>query len=421
MSRFLFIILLIVSCQLSFVNFSFAADKPVKYKTLLSEARAAIKNGKNQANAEKNLLAVVNREDMTRERKAEIYFLAEELQRSMNSAENMKLYLKQSYDTLKFFSTILQMHEYLLLCDSVEMIPDELGVTKFRHRHKSREILLNHRSNLLNGGKFLLRRGKYAESFPYFNVYLRSAQSQIFGPTDAFVRNDSLLPRVAYWATISAYNSNEARKALTYIDQAIKGAEPELRTSLQEYKVRCFEALKDNENWVKNLEEGVQLYPAHDYFFLHLIDYYAHEKMYDRGISLCENMLKRVGDRSIYWLGLSQMNLEKQDYDRTIEMSNEAIRCDSTMDEAYYNKGMAFLTKAAIFAEIACNDIRNPKCKSDRAKLMLLYQSAKEPMERVRQLIPNDSKKWASPLYRIYLNLNMGREFAEMEKILSAQ
>ena len=51
---------------------------------------------------------------------------------------------------------------------------------------------------------------------------------------------------------------------------------------------------------------------------------------------------------------------------------------------------------------------------------MGLYREAKGPMETVRKLAPEDSKRWASPHYRIYLNLNMGKDFAEMEKILNA-
>lgn len=400
-----------------------AADKgakPVKYKTLLSEAKAAIKNSKNQANAEKNLLAVVNREDITKAQRAEIYYMAEELERSQQSEENMKLYLKQSYDTIKFFSTILKMHEYLLTCDSIESTPDDRGVVKYKYRYKSRDLLKTYRPNLLNGGKFLLKRNKYRDAFPYFDMYLKTSQSPFFEYYSS-IREDTLLPRVAYWATVSAYNDNQPRLALRHIDQAIAGTNDSLRVSLQEYKVRCFEALGDSSSWVENLVEGTRLYPQHDYFFLHLMDVYADQKRYDDGLALCDTMLTRVGNRSIYWLGKSQMHLGQFDYDTCIEDADQAIACDSLMADAYYNKGIAYLNKAVLFAETACNDIRNPKCRQDRKTLQELYSKARGPMEQVRHLLPDDAKRWASPLYRIYLNLNMGKEFAEMEKILNAK
>lgn len=415
MKRIIYLILF-----LTFVFAAGAADKPTKVKTLLSEAKAAVKNGNNQANAEKNLMANVAREDVTKSQRAEMYFMAQELERSMNDAENLKFYLKQSYDTVKFFSTILKMHEYLLICDSIEAQPNDQGKVKYRYHKRGREIMTAYRSNLLNGGKFLLKRNKYAEAFPYFDMFIRTARSTFFLDVSE-VRNDTLLPHVAYWATVSAYNANQAKASLRYINDAINGADSTLRMSLQEYKVRCYEALNDSGNWVKALREGVHLYPAHDYFFLHLIDWYSGNKQYDDAIALCDSMLQRVGDRAIYWYGQSQMYLGKEQYDSCIVAVNEALRLEPQMVDACYNKGISYLNKAVAFAETACNDIRDPKCREDRKTLQELYRNAKEPMELVRKLTPDDSKRWASPLYRIYLYLNMGDEFAEMEKILNAK
>ena len=395
-------------------------EKPVKYKTLLSEAKAAIKSGKNQTNAEQNLLAIINREDITKERRAEIYYTAEELERSLNEAENLNFYLGKSYDTVRFFSTILHMHEHLLACDSVEQIPDEKGVVKYKYRSKGREILKQYRANLLNGGKYMLKRSRYAEAFPYFDIYIKSAESPFFEDYPS-IRHDTLLYRVAYWATLSAYNNNSPLGALKYIDKAISGSEVSARVSLQEYKVRCLAALGNEDARVENLVVGTQLYPQHNYFFLHLMDVYAERKQYDDGIALCDSMISQVGDSAIYWYGKSRMYIAKQEYDSCIVSSEKAIELEPMMDGAYYDKGMSYLNKALIFSETVCNDIRNPKCKADRAKLMELYRCALKPMEKVRELCPDDSERWASPLYRIYLNLNMGKEFAEMEKILNSQ
>ena len=39
-------------------------------------------------------------------------------------------------------------------------------------------------------------------------------------------------------------------------------------------------------------------------------------------------------------------------------------------------------------------------------------------MQEYRKLAPNEKAKWGVPLYTIYLNLNMGREFEEIDKLL---
>ena len=74
---------------------------------------------------------------------------------------------------------------------------------------------------------------------------------------------------------------------------------------------------------------------------------------------------------------------------------------------------------AVTYAENACTDVTDPRSKTDREEIRKLYMLAKEPMEKVRQMSPNDVDRWAAPLYRIYLNLNMGDEFDEMDRILN--
>ena len=63
------------------------------------------------------------------------------------------------------------------------------------------------------------------------------------------------------------------------------------------------------------------------------------------------------------------------------------------------------------------------KTKREEAKKQLhqYYVQARTPFERLRELQPDRKDIWATPLYRIYLNLNMGKEFDEMEKVLKGQ
>jgi len=47
-----------------------------------------------------------------------------------------------------------------------------------------------------------------------------------------------------------------------------------------------------------------------------------------------------------------------------------------------------------------------------------MYQKAMPYMEAYRQMEPSQQQKWAPALYRIYFNLNMGKQFDEIDKIL---
>ena len=46
------------------------------------------------------------------------------------------------------------------------------------------------------------------------------------------------------------------------------------------------------------------------------------------------------------------------------------------------------------------------------------YQKALPYVEKYRQLVPDEKEKWGPVLYRIYLNLNMGKQFDEIDRLL---
>ena len=55
-----------------------------------------------------------------------------------------------------------------------------------------------------------------------------------------------------------------------------------------------------------------------------------------------------------------------------------------------------------------------------RRQVRELYRQSLPYMERFRQLAPEQKSKWVPVLYTIYLNLNMGQQFGEIDRIRSA-
>ena len=77
------------------------------------------------------------------------------------------------------------------------------------------------------------------------------------------------------------------------------------------------------------------------------------------------------------------------------------------MPDPYYNAGTAYLNKA-----LKLHPLREKK------QLKLTYQKARPYMEHYRQLAPDQKQKWGPALYRIYLNLNMGKQFDEIDQLM---
>lgn len=391
------------------------AGESVKVKVLLKEAKSAIKNNKDQEKNETALLEALNREDVDDKQRAEFLYLCAELQRNMNDQQNLKLYLKEEYDTVKFFNTILKMDNYLLRCDSVEQ-----GIGKFKWRSKAKNSILKYHANLLNGGKWLLKRGDVAEAYEHFDTYLRLPGEPMMASQTA-VKEDTLLVKVAYWATISAYNARQYGNALKHIDRAIAGADTSLRTSLTEYKAVCMQQTQDTIGYVRTLKEGTEKYGSHDFFYLNLMDYFLAADSADVAVKMSRYMLQTQGERALYWYGMCQAYQRLCDYDEMARCADNTLALDSTFVEAHYMKGVAYLNQATAFSKTMSSDLRSAKFKRDRVRLNSLFQLARGPLETYRALRPEDKQRWGEPLYTIYLNLNLGKEFSEIEQELNAQ
>ena len=67
----------------------------------------------------------------------------------------------------------------------------------------------------------------------------------------------------------------------------------------------------------------------------------------------------------------------------------------------------------------AVNIGKSPKVTAKQKQQMTKkYQSARHYLEHFRQLAPDQRNRWALPLYTIYLNLNMGDKFDEIDRVI---
>ncbi|MBQ7182117.1 MAG: hypothetical protein IJR87_12620 [Bacteroidaceae bacterium] len=405
-------VLLLLTCLLSFsVIGKKKTEQPqvVKMSTLYKQANLAIKASANQPAAEKALLDALQRTDITNKDRARIYFHAARLQENLNGLINRQAYLKKApYDTAQFFNTLLVMYQHLEHCDSVDAIPNEKGKVHTSFTGSTRALRQKHRRNILNGGKFFLSKANYDQAYNFFDYYYRYSSNQ----------NDTILPQVATWAALCGYLVNNPNRTLRYIDEALLNADSASKPILQEYKARSYLQLNKEPSWVATLDEGLRMYPRYNFFFVNKEDYLYQHRMFKEGQSLADSLIQVAGDSALYWFAKSRMTLAENNYEKCIEFSDSTIARDPNYVDAYYNKGISYLNLAVIAEETACNDLTDPKCLEDRKTIQGFYQKAKPCMEMVRKLQPKEMDRWGSALYRIYLHLNMGAEFDEIEKLL---
>ncbi len=379
-------------------------------KKELSQARSYIKSGNNLDKVEqlmKELLA----KDPANKTNHKIYLTWYEAVLKQYYAGNEKLYLKQKYDTASMYQQTRRMFEILMALDTVDAMPDKKGKVKPKYRKKHAAELDVFRPNLYYGGSYYLHKAKYADAFTLYDLYLNTVVHPMFA-NKQYADNDTLLSNAAYWATYSAYMMNDPEKILRHSSMAMNdSSQNEL---VMQYVAEAYKKLGDNPKYTEVLEEGFEKYPMSKYFFPHLTDYYVSKDNLKHVLELADKGLKVAPDDMLFLFTKSSMLLNMGRYDDCVKVSEKMIELNDTLPDSYYNAGMSYMNKSLIMEE-------ESGAKIEKKALLELYSKALPYLEKYRKLRPKEKNRWGAALYKIYLNLNMGKQFDEIDKLLNTK
>ena len=376
-------------------------------KKELSQARTYIKSGKDFDKAEKLMTDLIAKDSACRHNK-KVYATWYESVLGQYQQINEKIYLHQKYDTATVYTLLNRMYRVAESLDSLDAMPDEKGRVKPEYRKSNAEQLDKLRRNLYYGGTYNVRRSKFKEAFNFFETYIDAAKQPLFTAYD-YAKNDSSLSTAAYWATLSGYRMKDAERTLCYSDLAL--ADTSKAVYVRQYICEAYLWQKNDEAYLKALEDGFENHPEYPYFFPRLGDYYNSHGQIEKTLRLSNEALAKYPDRSLFLLAKSVALLELDRYDECVEVSNKLIGKDPELPEPYFNIATCYLNQA-----LELEKKNEPRLY--RQKLTDLYTKARPQMEKYRKLAPKDQKRWAPALYRIYLNLNMGQQFDEIDRLM---
>ena len=373
----------------------------------LSQAKTYIKSGKDFDKAEKLMTGLLAKDSVNRQNKKiyQMWLLAVQKQ---YEAANEKLYLRQKYDTAQFFGLVRRMYQISVSLDSLDAKPDKKGRVRPEYRKDNAFYLDKLRRNLYYGGTFQVRKGVFDDAYSYFETYLATCSQPLFTGYN-YAKEDSLIPQVAYWATFSGYHRQRADSVLRYSKLALRD------TSRQEYTLQyiceAYRWQRNDSGYVSTLHEGFKLFPRHQYFFPRLADYYNQHGESEKVLKLAEQGLMADSLNQLMLLAKSVAQLNMGDDEGCIATSERLIALNDTLSEAYFNLATVKLNKALALE-------RENEPRKNRRKLTALYTEARPYMEAFRKLAPSDKQRWAPALYRIYLHLNMGKQFEEIDRVM---
>lgn len=379
-------------------------------KKEIAQAKTNIKNGANLEAVEKSMRALLT--DSANRQNPKIWLLLHGAVKKQYDLGNEKLYLKQQYDTAQLFLIAKKMFDVLESFDSIDAQPDQKGRIKPKYRKKHAALLDTYRQNIYSGGAYFIRKQRYKEAYSMYQTYLDCAHQPVFQDY-RYIDADGKLPEAAYWAVYCGYKQNDPKQALKYAEWARQDT-AHVQYLLQ-YLAESYLMTGDTIKSVEYLKEGFSKYPTNTFFTPRLIDYYCDRQEFDTAMIIVDEAIRSHQDNWLYRFAKSTICLNTGKYEECIALCDELLMAEDTLADAYHNAGKAYY-------QLALNKRNEVGIdRTRRQEYLELFRRALPYLERYRMLAPNATAKWALPLYTIYLNLNMGEEFEEMEKILNQQ
>lgn len=371
----------------------------------ISAAQDLVKAGKDLPKAEKSMRELLS--DTTHQYNMKAWVVLCDAMMKQYEQGNEKLYLKQKYDTASFFSLTKRMFETMERFDTIDAKLYTSTPIKPKYRERYAQYLNAIRPNLFNGGNYFLVKKDYAKAFEYFDSFILSDKASLFEGFD-YEKNDPLMPHAAYWAMYVGYKLNEPKKIMKYAELAER--DTSMHHFVKQYEATAYLINKDTARYISALKEGFEEYPNFAFFFPRLVEYYAKNGRYEEALETVERALKADSTSIMFRFTKSTALLNLGRYDESIKICEDILKEKPNFAEAYYNIGISYFDQAIELAKVQ-------QTRAKIAKIHKLYEKAMPYLERYKELMPQNKDKWLAPLYTIYLNLNMGKEFDEIDRI----
>ena len=376
-------------------------------KKEIQTAKDQVKAGKNLDQAVASMKKLLN--DSVNRTNKKIWTVYFDAVRKQYEQGNEKLYLKQKYDTAQLFNYTRQLFEVALQFDSVEAVPDKKGRKNLEFRKGHKDYLAHIRSNLYNGGIWFLNKQKYQDAYKFFDCYIDCAEQPMFKSYN-YMEKDKHLPTAAYYAVYSGYKMKNPKATLHHSYMALKDTVH--YNYMLQYLAETYALEKDTARYVASLKEGFKRVPTFPFFFPRLVDHYVDNAQLDSAMVVVDEALTVVPDSDLYLAAKSNLLLDQGRLKECIEVSQKVIDVNPEMPEPYYNVGICYFNQAVE------QDKNSQNSRQVKAQVEADYKKALPYLVKYRELEPKEQGKWAFPLYTIYLNLNMGKEFDEIDKVM---
>jgi len=348
---------------------------------------------------------------------AKTWYIAGKIEDVQFTAENTKQILGQQPNEPVMYEALANSLPYFLKAYELDQQPDEKGKVKPKYAKSIIGTLSSNHVYYLNGGAFYFDQRDYKKACDFFEQYLNIADSPFF-KDERVAQRDSNYMIVQFYLAVASTQLENSELAI----KNLKRAKDTPYRQNDVYQYLCYEyvQIQDSVNLEKTLEEGMQVFPDSSYYLLALIATYINTNRNDKAIQYLNTAISRDPNNSDLYQAMGSVFESIKDYAKaeenylkSVELTPENPIALSNIGRIYYNQGVNKLGEANLIQDVALYNQGKNVAKD-------LFRKALPYFEKAYKASP-DEKEYMVALRSIYYNLDMGKEYGEIEDKMNQQ
>ncbi|MDH6533444.1 tetratricopeptide repeat protein [Parabacteroides sp. 52] len=346
---------------------------------------------------------------------AKTWFVAGYIEDQQFSTERMKEMLGQQPNQPVMYQALLNALPYFEKSYELDQLPDAKGKIKPKHTKDIKGVLSANHIQYFNAGAYYFDQRDYRKAYESFEKYLVISDHPMFKGEPVAAR-DSNFMIVQFYSGVAATQLGEPQTAIAALNRAketdYKGNE------VYQYLFGEYQQLNDSVNMEKVLIEGLQKFPEEKFYMLHLINIYIYSNRNEEAIQYLQTAINDEPNNPQLYDVLGSIYESLKDVEKAEATFKKALEIDPQYVDALSNLGRLYYNQAVTIQGDANMISDNKLYQEELAKAKALFEQARPFFEQARQLKPEQTE-YLVALRGIYYNLNMGKEYDEIEALLN--
>ena len=403
MRRIILIILSVLTINASSSILDNKKTRQMKYA--IQTARTAIKNSKDLEKNENTIRGYLR--DSLFVNNKDLHLVLFDLLKRQYEVSNEKMYKSEAIDTAAHSRVGKRLFLAAEMLDSIDALPNSKGVSTPSYRKRHSQYLTPYRPNMLKGAIYFMSHQQWQDAWEQLDVYLSAPRNPLFTGVEQDTTHTDF---AAFLAVMTAYKLNDKKKAETYFDSALD------YTPRREFILRKISELEmsqgDTARYVDIITRGFRYYPQSEYFFPRLIDHYIGKRELKTALSFTDEAMQKDSLNPLFLYAKHNILMYEKNYGEALKYGKKVLLQNDSLAAPNYNIGYIYYLRAQ---ESLADKDKSVRQRMKEAQKQ--YKNSLPYMERYRALEPEDVSRWKPILYEIYLNLNMGDKFREINSL----